>query len=175
MPTGHYLTREQIDYIRKHFADTPNKELARELGISSSGVTNIQRKYNLRKSLDHLKAMHRLSGLASVNSDWKLESTPEIVAKRAASFKKRFKTEKARIAFGLPQKTKIRIRKCPRAKVRQNYYLRTRGYIIDESIQTAYYTEETRRATRLEKGIYKSYYTFKSYEDEKRGNTIKGE
>ena len=38
MPTGHYLTQEQIDFIREHFADTPNKEIAKVLGISLSSV-----------------------------------------------------------------------------------------------------------------------------------------
>ena len=81
MPTGHYLTQEQIDYIRRNFANTPNKELAKSLGISSSAISNIQRKYHLTKSREHTKAMHRLSGLASADSWGKIELTPEVLAK----------------------------------------------------------------------------------------------
>mgnify|MGYP002865550380 CR=1 FL=1 len=170
MPTGHYLTQEQIDYIRRNFANTPNKELAKSLGISSSAISNIQRKYHLTKSREHTKAMHRLSGLASADSWGKIELTPEVLAKRAASFKKTWHTERARVLFGLPQKTQIHIKKWSTEKVRQNYYLRKRGYIIDEANLIAYYTEKTHRAKRLEAiprgkkvGSIKPFYDFRPY------------
>lgn len=168
MPTGHYLTQEQIDFIREHFADTPNKELAKALGVSVSSVSNVQMKYRLKKSPLHDKEMHRLSGLVSAASWGRIELTPEVLAKRAASFKKTWQTEKARVAFGLPQKTKIRIRKCIRRKTEQAYYLRQRGYILDEDRKIAFFTPQTRRATRLEAvprgkqiGSIKPYYDFK--------------
>lgn len=172
MPTGHYLTQEQIAFIRENFANTPNKELARFLGISSSAVSNIQRRYSLVKSKEHSKAMHRLSGLASADSLGKIELTPEVLAKRAESFKKTWRTEKARVAFGLPQKTKIRVKKWSDRKIEQNYYLRKHGYIIDEANLIAYYTPETHRATRLEAiprgkkvGSIKPFYEFRPYEE----------
>ena len=160
MPTGHYLTQEQIAYIRKNFANTPNRVLAGELGISMSAVSNIQHRYRLMKSPEHLKAMHRLSGLASADSWGKIELTPEVLAKRATSYRQTFREEKARRTFGLGQKTKIKIRICPRAKTRQSYYLRRRGYIVDEAAQMAYWTDITKRATRLENKPRK-YYGFK--------------
>ena len=172
MPTGHYLTREQIDYIRKNFADTPNKELAKYLGISLSSISNVQKKYHLVKSPEHSHAMHRLSGIASSSSWGKIELTPEVLKKRAASFKKTWRTENARIRFGLEQKTKIHLARCSREKVRQNYYLRQRGYIIDEKNLVAYYTPETKRATRMEAiprgvkvGSIKPFYSFRPIDD----------
>ena len=168
MPTGHYLTQEQIYIIRKNFADTPNKEIAKALGISLSSVSNVQKRYHLTKSPEHDHAMHRLSGLASASSWGKIELTPEVLEKRAASFKKTWQVEKARVAFGLPQKTKIRIRKCSRRKTEQAYYLRQRGYILDEDRKIAFFTPQTHRATRLEAvprgkqiGSIKPYYDFK--------------
>ena len=174
MPTGHYLTQEQIDFIREHFADAPNKEIAKALGISLSSVSNVQKRYHLTKSPEHDKAMHRLSGLASASSWGKIELTPEVLEKRAASFKKTWQTERARVAFGLPQKTKIRIKKWSRKKTEQAYYLRQRGYILDEDRKIAFFTPQTRRATRLEAvprgrqiGKLKSFYEFLPYETNK--------
>ena len=168
------MTQEQIAFIRENFANTPNKELARFLGISSSAVSNIQRRYSLVKSKEHSKAMHRLSGLASADSLGKIELTPEVLAKRAESFKKTWRTEKARVAFGLPQKTKIRVKKWSKKKTEQAYYLRQRGYILDEDRKIAFFTPQTHRATRLEAiprgrqiGKLKSFYEFQPYETKK--------
>lgn len=168
MPSGHRLTKEQIRYIREHFSDTPNKVLAADLGISVSSVNNIQNRYRLTKSPEHSKKMHRLSGEASANLGRKIELTPETIRKRVESRHKTYLSERARVRLGLEQKTKIRIGRYERRKVKQNYYLRSRGYIIDESTLTAYYTPQTRRATRLEslqrgtkKGNIKTYYDFK--------------
>lgn len=166
------MTREQIDYIRKNFADTPNKELAKYLGISLSSISNVQKKYRLVKSPEHSRAMHHLSGMASSSSWGKIELTPEVLKKRAESFKKTWRTENARIRFGLEQKTKIHIARCSKEKVRQNYYLRQRGYIIDEKELIAYYTPETKRATRMEAiprgvkvGSIKPFYSFRPIDD----------
>lgn len=168
MPSGIYLTREQIDYIRKHFAYTQNKDLARDLGLSLSTITNIRKRYRLSKSPEHLKAMHRECGLASSRCCNNIELTPETLRKRADSFKKTYKLEKARVHFGLEQKTKIKVRRLPRKMIRQRYYLRTLGYVIDENTLTAYYTDHTKRAPRMEacreSGKRKIYYSFKKLE-----------
>ena len=168
MPSGIYLTREQIDYIRKHFADTQNKDLARDLGLSLSTITNIRKKYHLAKSPEHLKAMHRECGLASSRRGRAIELTPDVLRKRAESFKKTYRMEKARVYFGLEQKTKIRVRRRPPELLKQKYYLRMRGYIVDDATMTAFYTDDTRRATRMEankeNGKRKIYYTFKKLE-----------
>ena len=170
MPSGTYLTGEQITYIREHFANTPNKELANTLGISVSCVNYQAHRMGLRKSPEHSHEMHRQSGIASSCNWGKIELTPEILRKRADSWKKSYRTEKARLLFGLEQKTKIKVRREPKAKVTQRRYLRERGYIIDEQTLTAYYTATTRRATRLEaigrgtKGKIHSYYDFKLWQ-----------
>lgn len=172
MPSGIDLTKEQIDYVRENFANTPNKELAKQIGISPSSVTTIQRRYHLKKSPAHSKKMHHLSGCATSHTWANVKLTPELLEKRAASFKKTWRIENARIRFGLEQKTKIHIARCCIQKVKQNYYLRSRGYIIDEKNLIAYYTPETKRATRMEaiprgqkKGTIKPFYSFRSIDD----------
>ena len=73
--------------------------------------------------------------------------------------------EKARIAFGLPQRTKMRLIHQPRPKIDQRHYLKRLGYIIDEQDNIAYYTDTTKRAVRMEAGgKKKSYFKFKRYE-----------
>ena len=101
---------------------------------------------------------------------WKKANTPEIIAKRAETYKKTFRTEEIRYKWGLPQKTKIRIAKvCRRAKDQRTNLVK-RGYIIDDVKKIAYYTPWTHRSTRLErikrgetKGHFRSYYDFRPY------------
>ena len=52
--------------------------------------------------------------------------------------------------MGVPQKTKMKVTRTPTEKIQLRYYLKKRGYIIDEVTCTAYYTEETQRAKRIE-------------------------
>lgn len=170
MPSGTYLTGEQITYIREHFANTPNKELAKTLGISISCINYQAHHMGLRKSREHSRKMHHLSGMACAAVGGGITLTPEMIRRRSESWKKRYQADRARLTFGLEQKTKIRVRLEPRAKVCQRKYLLNRGYIIDDRALVAYYTEDTKRATRLEaigrgtKGKIHSYYDFKLWQ-----------
>lgn len=58
--------------------------------------------------------------------------------------------EKMRIIRGLPQKTKMRIRTVPPQTYAERYYLKKRGYTLDDAALVAYWTPETRRAVRME-------------------------
>lgn len=69
------------------------------------------------------------------------------------------KMERARAAFGLPQKTRLRVEKQSKRKIGQNYYLRKRGYILDVKNGIAYYTESTQRCKRIENK--QQYFKFK--------------
>ena len=173
MPVGHRLTREQVDYIRDNFSDKTNYQLCEETGLSRSTIYRVQRIYNLHKYDEHIHNMGVRAGKASdlarggipINTN-----TPECIAKRVASYKKRVYIENLRYKYGLEQKTKIRIMKvCRRASSQRNNLLR-RGYIIDDVNKVAYWTPETQRTTRLErlkrgetKGHYKSFYDFMPY------------
>ena len=78
--------------------------------------------------------------------------------------KETFRKERARAAFGLPQKTKLRVKQQPRQKVLDRCYLKRRGYIIDEADVVAYWTPDTRRATRME-ARPRRYYKFAKYQE----------
>ena len=90
--------------------------------------------------------------------------TPEIIAKRVETYKKTMREERARVLFGLEQKTKMKVKKQPRQKCSKRAYLKKLGYILDEANVIAYYTPETIRAVRMEKqDRKKTYYSFKEY------------
>jgi len=158
--TGHPLSQEQIDTIIRLFPTTNNKELARITGASKSCIANYARKYHLRKTPEHVTAVHRASGLASAATGNIPHLTDEIITRRAETYKQRYKTEKARRLFGLEQKTKIKIRIAPRDYQTQRYYLRQLGYMVDDREKVAYYDDNTKRAFRLE-AKPKKYFSFK--------------
>ena len=147
------MTTEQIQYIITHFADKTKAELAAEAGVSGTTIDRIQSRYNLHKSLEHLHNMGVRAGKASNlarGGDSSSCYTPEAIAKRAASYKSRYKQEDMRARWGLPQLTKIHLRHGPKRYFDQCSYLKKLGYIIDRKNKVAYYTPDTHRATRLE-------------------------
>ncbi len=168
MSTGHPLTKEQVSYIREHYKHTPNNDIAKELGISRSTVCRVATKYHLRKTPEHYSAMGRKAGLASSESRGGAcfgVYTPEIISKRVESFKRTFYEDQIRWHWGLPTKTRLKVKKQPKAKCGQRAYLKSLGYILDEKNNIAYYTENTHRARRMEAYTTKrSYYKFLSYE-----------
>ena len=62
-----------------------------------------------------------------------------------------YRKERMRAGWGLPQRTRLCAFPVPREKVVLRWYLKKRGYSVDEQERVAYYTEQTKRCTRLEK------------------------
>ena len=162
------MTPEQIAFIRRNFANMRNCDLAEQAGLSESSVCRVQQMYRLRKSAEHNTRMGRKAGLASLEARGGAqicEFTPEIIAKRIASYKQTLREERARVLFGLNQKTRMKVKKEPRPKRRQRCYLKAHGYIIDKENNIAYWTEQTERAPIMEKGNRnRQYYKFRPYE-----------
>lgn len=152
MPTGKKLTSEQVAYVCRHFHNTANKELARAIGASRSAVCNIAARHHLVKDKDYIRAVNLAVCALSPRRGVGIALTPEIVAKRVAKRKETFRTERARVLFGLPQRTKMKVIAKPAKKVKQASYLRLRGYEVDMVRNVAYWGEGTRRAVRMEKG-----------------------
>lgn len=176
MSTGHPITSEQILFIRKNFANMRNQEIADALGISRSGVCRVQSRYKLRKSPEHNTRMAKKAGHASsvARGGVALGITPEVIAKRVETYKHTLAVDRARRNWGLPQLTKAHVLRQPRQKRSQRCYLKSLGYIIDEVNLIAYYTPETKRATRMERGRrgVKYYYKFKEYPQNNGHNSI---
>ena len=136
-----------------------NKPIQAMFGVSSTTIYRIAKKLNLeRQKFYHeenmLKAQMASAGLFKrlKNSD-----DPEDRAKYERLHKKRSETrkelvrsERLRERLGLPRRTKIKV-SCNMPKLSQRYYLKTRGYIMDEENRIAYWTEDTKRARTIEK------------------------
>jgi len=169
MPIGKPLTEEQIAFIRRNFATMRNQDIANALGISRSGVTNVQKIYHLRKSPEFASYLAVKAGKASniARGGKALNITPEVIEKRVATYRRTLREERARVTFGLPQKTKAKVKRQPRRKCSQRAYLKKLGYILDEPNCVAYYTDNTTRAVRMERNWdgKRNYYKFKPYQD----------
>ena len=185
------LTPEEEAYLLENYATTLNRDLAKHLHTSKRTLARWARKYGLVKDMEAIEPQRRaliskLAHLALIFHDYKKrplngietrfkpgynarelfgeEKFKEMHRKTVETRRKTFMEERARVAFGLPQKTKMRVKKQPKQKILDRSYLKRRGYILDERENIAYYTDKTQRATRLE-AMPKRYYSFKPYQD----------
>ena len=184
------LTDEQEQYLRENYATVIHHTICQHLGISVRTLVRMararglvkdmeaiagQKAERISKALRHLSIIGELKITAPENgrkSRFKKgfkpaelfgeEKVKEANRKAAESRGKVFKEERARVAFGLPQKTKLRVIRQPRQKILDRCYFKRLGYIIDDANNIAYYTDTTRRATVLESRP-KRFYTFMPY------------
>lgn len=183
------LTPEEETYLIENYATTLNRDIVKHLNTSMRTLARWARKYGLVKDMEAIEPQRRaliskLAHLALIFHDYKKrplngietrfkpgykarelfgeEKFNEMHRKTVETRKKTFMEERARVAFGLPQKTKMRVKKQPRQKIQDRSYLKKRGYILDERENIAYYTDKTQRATKLE-ARPKRFYSFKQY------------
>lgn len=159
------LRKEAVEYIIQHFKDTENKVLADAVGCSVSAINKIQHRYRLTKSREHVHRICVRCGKAGYAKWGRPPIDEDGIKRRAETFRKRYLEEKARANWGLPRKTKIHVKMEPRLKQSQRTYLVGLGYIIDRVNNIAYYTDDTKRAVRME--AYKDkkcYYKFMPYD-----------
>lgn len=165
------LTQEKIDEVRRLFPDHTKPEIQRLAGVGLSTIDRIQARYRLRKSPQHIHDMAVKAGRASYEARGNDNSachTPEVIAKRVASYRRRFREEQVRRRWGVHQLTKIKVLQQPKQKISQRSYLKKLGYILDEQNCIAYYTENTTRAVKMERDWSKKvhqYYKFLPYEN----------
>lgn len=176
----HTITPAQERWLREHFRNTRNAEIAERLGISETSVHRLARLWGLTKTprfmrkcqratADAAKASHLRNGTyppkgyriprseefqfrPGVSGAERLGKRKERrrVEKSAESRRRTLKEERARALFGLERRTRLRVVRLPRYVARQRYYLRSRGYVIDNGSFVVYYTPETRRSPSFE-------------------------
>lgn len=172
------ITAAQEAWLLKHFKHTKNAEVAAHLGISQSKMHRIVRELGLKKSPQFMRKCQAETTAAAKESHLRNGTFPpkgyvipnrytfpkgvsnverfgkrkeaERIRKSTESREKTRKSERARATFGLPQRTKLRVIPIPRAKVYLRWYLKSRGYILDEIARVAYYNENTKRGKRIE-------------------------
>lgn len=183
------LADEQVAWLKDNYATTLNDTIRKRLGISMRTLNRLAKTFGLSKDPAVIEVLrcekitaearkrsllgkykgHPENGLKTrFKTGYKArerfgeEKFAEMHRKTVETRRKTYIEERARVTFGLPQRTKMRVTRQPRAKIYQRYYLKKRGYILDETNNIAYWTEETTRAVKLE-AMTKRYYTFKPY------------
>lgn len=174
------LTEKQENWLKKHFLHTKNAEIAQKLGISETAVHRFARALGLKKSRQYMvkcqretadaaKRSHRLNGTYppkgyKIPGSEKYQFKPgetcrdrigakreaERIRKSAETRKQTYKSERARAVWGFEQRTKMRVIRQPQAKIQLRYYLKKRGYIVDDVVRIVYYTETTKRGKKIE-------------------------
>lgn len=174
------LPDEQLQWVLDNYAKTSNKELGKALGVSESYILSIGRRYGASKDKDFLmdsyrrgakisQALMRVHGTypkkgqcpRGCERTWfkKGETSldrlgPEKDAERAKkSVESRLKTikrERARVIWGLEQKTKLRLGRQPREKVQFRYNLKKKGYVVDDAKRVVYWNNQTKRSLKME-------------------------
>ena len=184
------LTPEQEQYLRDNYATVIHHTLCQHLGISTRTLVRMARARGLVKDMKAIEgqrgerisqALLWLSRLGRIKCSgpengratmfkpgynarelFGEEKYAEMHSKAVEARRRTLREERARVTFGLPQRTKLRVKRQPRQKIQDRCYLKRRGYILDEANNIAYWTESTQRATVLESRP-KRYYTFKPY------------
>lgn len=174
------LTNEQLVWFTEHFEHTKNAEIAEYLGTGVRSVTRIARELGLFKSKEHLVAMqrkasehgakkiHLMGGNAGAknlliygkatrfkageNNKQRMssEAFEEMHRKIGDSRKKTFQKERRRVLFGLDQKTRLRVIRCPKAKMELRCSLRKHGYEIERASNEVVITDNTKRSPKIE-------------------------
>lgn len=174
------LSFEEKTWLCDHYPTMKNADCAKHLGISARTVCREAKSMGLVKSRQFMLDCHKEASEAArishiVNGThpkkgtliprseeffFKKGITPVMrlgeernkqrIAKIQASRTKTWKSERARATFGLPQRTKFRVIPQPKKKVELRWYLKSRGYIVDDVKRIVYYDENTRRGKRIE-------------------------
>ena len=165
--------------MEEHFAHTKNEEVACHLGVSLRTAVRLAREMGLEKSAEFVRAMqanavkHAVranrgqgnAGKANLlkygeayqfkpgigNKDrLSAEAFSEMYRRSAETRRRTVMAERRRVAFGLEQKTALRVVKAPKAKICLRNRLRKRGYVVPRASSDATITADTRRSATLE-------------------------
>jgi len=152
------LTQDQLDWIAEHYLETPREEVCAKFGFSLSHLTKVVNQLGVhRPKYRYAKGVNNLQRLG-------YEREMERRKKVSAKMKELWRIERARARFGLDRQTRLHVIPQPQKKLTDRYYLRKRGYILDEENLIAYWTPETKRSYTLERKP-RRYYKFAEYPD----------
>lgn len=175
------LSEAEQEWIREHFGNTKNAEVAEYLGISPRTVVRIARDMGLVKHPDFTEAMQRNAAEHAARANrangGNAGTKNLLLYGKAYQFKKGerqkdkmsaeafdamhrqigeqrkhiIKAEKRRVLFGLEQKTKLRVVQTPKEKICLRNGLRKKGYEIARASNEAFITAATHRSEVMER------------------------
>lgn len=170
------MTPAQREWMRAHFKHTKNDEIVARFGWSHSTMHRFARELGLTKTPQYMRKCQEHTTACAVASHLKNGTYPpkgyiipkseqfrfkpgrkeseatkrKRLAQAAATRRQTIKEERARISFGIPQRTKLRLIAQPRIAIMQRLYLRKHGYHIERGSLVAYYDDQTVRCPKIE-------------------------
>lgn len=169
-------TEERIETLRQRYSKESNENLAKRLGISPRTLVREAKELGIYKPtpvtkttdidvvVKELYSTHSQREIAEMThtscstikrmvNDLGLKHTKEEDSQiRSRLRKKLIRSERARITFGLEQKTNIKLVSNP-SRIRLRTKLKSDGYIVMRDCMTIYYPPELKRhLTREENG-----------------------
>ena len=174
------FTPEQLSYIKENYSDQKNIDIANHLGVSRTTIRRYGRQLGLSKSDEFNKRVQREAALKAAaisremggNSGMRNlliygvkyrftkdtnirermgeEAYNKMLKKRGEKMREMYDKERRRVLFGLEQKTKLKVTKCPAEKIEIRRSLRKKGYEVSRASNEAYITPSTKRSNKLE-------------------------
>ena len=192
------LTTEQEAWLIENYPNTTNADVIRHLGISANVMHRFAQALGLKKTPEFMYKMQcanfrKATVLNSLRGyppkGYIVPKSEEYRYKKGESMRQRLgeerdkerlrkahealratrKREKARVAFGLEQKTNLKVVSQPREKIYARYWLRKRGYIVDDDARVAYYTPDTRRG-KIAEERHSKWWSFQPFQELKIAN-----
>lgn len=174
------FTEEDRNWMSEHFANMKNDEVASHFGVSVRAAVRLAREMDLEKSAEFVRAMqtNAVHHAARVNRGqgnagkanllkygkayqfkpgqggnkrfMSSEAFKEMHRRKGIIRRETVRAERRRVAFGLEQRTALRVVKAPKAKIYLRHELRKRGYVVAHASSDATITTDTRRSAILE-------------------------
>ncbi len=173
-------TDEERAWMESHFAHTKNEDVALRLGVSLRTAVRLAREMGLEKGAEFVRAMqanaatHAARANRGEGNSGKVnllkygeayrfkpgvggkdhvspEAWPGIRRRGAETRKRTIKAERRRVAFGLEQKTALRVVQAPKSKICLRNNLRKHGYEVERASNNATITPATRRSEQMER------------------------
>lgn len=171
------LSPEAEKWLIRHFKHTKNDEIMRRLGVSGSTLHRLARSLGLTKTRQFMKKTQAECAAAAKESHLRNGTyppkgyripnthhfepgvTPEMrlgkkrnaerIAKAAASRRETIRNERARIVWGLDQKTRLKLLH-NRDRALYRHALKKRGYLVERGGREAIVVEATVRSKVVE-------------------------
>jgi hypothetical protein len=177
---GHSLTENEIGYIIKHYKHTKNQDLMDRFGIGETQLYRIARLYSLKKSSQFINKTRKVALKAGTDVIMEYDLMPKgvlpeslrkyhycrkgisnvkyfgrkkwdgIKIKIRNSINKTIRRERARITFGLPQKTKLKLTSSGEKARSHRHLFKKKGYIVGRGSTHIYWDDNTERSIYME-------------------------
>lgn len=153
-------TAEATETLVRNYPTATLDELALLLGVPKAKIKAKAHKLGLRKNGETLKRIQAGNAYGNITS----LRTDTAKEKQRRGILEMIRRERVRLKYGLKRKNARNLSILPLHEIRRNaqkrYYLRRRGYVIDDKEMKIYYREgETRRNERMERRFADSGYT----------------